>query len=74
MQGACLGVYFVFIGSCTTRAEDIRMAALVVSRLGGRVLRKIRGDIVVPGSMASKAQLEREGVGGILTRAGFEWR
>lgn len=75
MPLACLGVDFVFIGSCTNaRAEDIRMAARVVSILGGRVHRKIRGAIVVPGSMASKAQLEREGVGGILTRAGFEWR
>ncbi|CUX76644.1 3-isopropylmalate dehydratase large subunit [Candidatus Tremblaya princeps] len=75
MPLACLGVDFVFIGSCTNaRSEDIRAAAHVVRLMKGRVHRRIRGAIVVPGSMASKAQLEMEGVDDILTRAGFEWR
>jgi len=65
----------VFIGSCTnSRIEDLREAAAVVRRLGGRVASNIRLAMVVPGSGLVKEQAEREGLHEIFTAAGFEWR
>jgi 3-isopropylmalate/(R)-2-methylmalate dehydratase large subunit len=62
----------VFIGSCTNaRIEDLRAAASVVE--GRRVSSTVRA-MVVPGSMAVKAQAEQEGLDRVFTQAGFEWR
>ncbi len=63
----------VFIGSCTnSRIEDLRLAAKVIA--GKRVARKLKGALVVPGSMQVKAQAEREGLDKVFREAGFEWR
>jgi len=66
----------VFIGSCTnSRIEDLREAAAVVVKAGGR--RKadsVRRVLVVPGSGLVKRQAEAEGLDKIFTAAGFEWR
>lgn len=65
----------VFIGSCTnSRIEDLREAASVVRRLGGRIAPNIRLALVVPGSGVVKAQAEAEGLDKIFTGAGFDWR
>jgi 3-isopropylmalate/(R)-2-methylmalate dehydratase large subunit len=65
----------VFIGSCTnSRIEDLREAAAVVRRLGGRVASNVRLAMVVPGSGVVKAQAEAEGLDKVFTGAGFEWR
>jgi 3-isopropylmalate/(R)-2-methylmalate dehydratase large subunit len=65
----------VFIGSCTnSRIEDMRDAAAVVKRLGGRIAPNVRLALVVPGSGQVKAQAEREGLHEIFKAAGFEWR
>ena len=65
----------VFIGSCTnSRIEDLREAAAVVRRLGGRVAANVKLAMVVPGSGLVKKQAEREGLDAIFTAAGFEWR
>jgi 3-isopropylmalate/(R)-2-methylmalate dehydratase large subunit len=65
----------VFIGSCTnSRIEDLRAAAHVVRRLGGRIAPGIRLALVVPGSGLVKAQAEREGLDAVFRAAGFEWR
>ena len=65
----------VFIGSCTnSRIEDLREAAAVVRRLGGRVASNIRLAMVVPGSGLVKEQAEREGLHEVFRAAGFEWR
>jgi 3-isopropylmalate/(R)-2-methylmalate dehydratase large subunit len=65
----------VFIGSCTnSRIEDLREAASVVRRVGGRVAPGVRLAMVVPGSGLVKAQAEREGLHEIFRAAGFEWR
>jgi 3-isopropylmalate/(R)-2-methylmalate dehydratase large subunit len=62
----------IFIGSCTnSRIEDLRVAAGVVA--GRRVADGLRA-LVVPGSVAVKAQAEREGLDRIFAEAGFEWR
>ncbi|HEX4778209.1 MAG TPA: 3-isopropylmalate dehydratase large subunit [Acidimicrobiia bacterium] len=62
----------VFIGSCTnSRIEDLRAAAGVAR--GRRVKGGVRA-LVVPGSMAVKAQAEDEGLDRVFTDAGFEWR
>ena len=62
----------VFIGSCTnSRIEDLRAAAAVV--LGHTVSPRVQA-MVVPGSGLVKAQAESEGLDGIFTAAGFEWR
>ncbi|HKV75071.1 MAG TPA: 3-isopropylmalate dehydratase large subunit [Gemmatimonadales bacterium] len=62
----------VFIGSCTNgRVEDLREAAAVVR--GRRAAPGVR-VMVVPGSMAVRAQAEREGLDRIFTEAGMEWR
>ena len=61
-----------FIGSCTnSRISDLRAAAAVVE--GKSLAPGVRG-VVVPGSRRVKRQAEAEGLDGIFTRAGFEWR
>jgi 3-isopropylmalate/(R)-2-methylmalate dehydratase large subunit len=65
----------VFIGSCTnSRIEDLRDAAAVVRKVGGKVARNVRLAMVVPGSGLVKAQAEAEGLDQVFTAAGFEWR
>jgi len=65
----------VFIGSCTnSRIEDLREAAAVVRRIGGRVAKNVKLAMVVPGSGLVKAQAEREGLDQVFKGAGFEWR
>ena len=65
----------VFIGSCTnSRIEDLREAASVVKRVGGRVASHVKLALVVPGSGLVKAQAEAEGLHEIFRSAGFEWR
>ncbi|MDE2080858.1 MAG: 3-isopropylmalate dehydratase large subunit [Burkholderiales bacterium] len=65
----------VFIGSCTnSRIEDLREAAAVVRRVGGRVAANVRLALVVPGSGLVKAQAEAEGLHEVFRAAGFEWR
>jgi 3-isopropylmalate/(R)-2-methylmalate dehydratase large subunit len=65
----------VFIGSCTnSRIEDLREAAAVVRRVGGRVASNVKLAMVVPGSGLVKAQAEREGLDKVFKAAGFEWR
>ncbi|MGH2451564.1 MAG: 3-isopropylmalate dehydratase large subunit [Candidatus Limnocylindria bacterium] len=67
-----IAVDAVFLGSCTnSRIEDLRAAGEVVR--GRRVRPGLRG-LVVPGSMAVKAQAEREGLDRVFRDAGFEWR
>ena len=65
----------VFIGSCTnSRIEDMREAAAVVRRLGGKIASNVKLAMVVPGSGLVKEQAEREGLDVIFKAAGFEWR
>lgn len=65
----------VFIGSCTnSRIEDLREAAAVVRRVGGRIADNVKLALVVPGSGLVKAQAEREGLDAVFKAAGFEWR
>jgi 3-isopropylmalate/(R)-2-methylmalate dehydratase large subunit len=65
----------VFIGSCTnSRIEDLREAASVVRKLGGKVARNVKLAMVVPGSGLVKEQAEREGLDLVFKAAGFEWR
>ncbi|MBT9598800.1 MAG: 3-isopropylmalate dehydratase large subunit, partial [Vitreoscilla sp.] len=65
----------VFIGSCTnSRIEDMREAAAVVQRVGGRIAGNVRLALVVPGSGLVKAQAEAEGLDKVFKAAGFEWR
>ena len=65
----------VFIGSCTnSRIEDMREAAAVVRRLGGKVASNVKLAMVVPGSGLVKEQAEREGLDQVFKAAGFEWR
>ena len=65
----------VFIGSCTnSRIEDMREAAAVVQRVGGRVAANVKQALVVPGSGLVKAQAEAEGLDKVFIAAGFEWR
>ena len=67
-----IAVDTVFIGSCTnSRLEDLRAAADVVR---GRKVRAGLRALVVPGSMPVKAAAEAEGLDGVFTAAGFEWR
>jgi 3-isopropylmalate/(R)-2-methylmalate dehydratase large subunit len=62
----------VFIGSCTNgRIEDLRAAAAVAE--GRRVAPGVTA-IVVPGSTATRAAAEAEGLDRVFIRAGFEWR
>nr|WP_316639462.1 3-isopropylmalate dehydratase large subunit [uncultured Roseateles sp.] len=65
----------VFIGSCTnSRIEDMREAAGIVKRVGGRIAANVKLAMVVPGSGLVKEQAEREGLDLIFKTAGFEWR
>ncbi len=65
----------VFIGSCTnSRIEDLREAAAVVRRVGGRIAANVKQALVVPGSGLVKQQAEREGLDQVFKAAGFEWR
>jgi 3-isopropylmalate/(R)-2-methylmalate dehydratase large subunit len=65
----------VFIGSCTnSRIEDLREAAAVVRRVGGRVASNVKQALVVPGSGLVKRQAEAEGLDEVFKAAGFEWR
>jgi 3-isopropylmalate/(R)-2-methylmalate dehydratase large subunit len=62
----------VFVGSCTNgRLEDLRAAAAVLE--GRRIASSVR-MLVVPGSMAVRAQAEAEGLDAVFTAAGAEWR
>jgi 3-isopropylmalate/(R)-2-methylmalate dehydratase large subunit len=62
----------VFLGSCTNgRIEDLRAAAQILK--GRKVADTIR-MLVVPGSMAVKAQAEAEGLDKLFVEAGAEWR
>ncbi len=68
-----LAIDGAFIGSCTnSRLSDLRRAAAVVK--GRRVAPGVRKALVVPGSQAVKRAAEAEGLDGIFTSAGFEWR
>ncbi len=65
----------VFIGSCTnSRIEDLREAAAVVRRVGGKVAANVKVAMVVPGSGLVKVQAESEGLDKVFRAAGFEWR
>ena len=65
-------IQHVFIGSCTnSRIEDLRLAADVLR--GRRVASNVR-MLVVPASMAVKAQAEREGLDAVFSDAGAQWR
>jgi 3-isopropylmalate/(R)-2-methylmalate dehydratase large subunit len=65
----------VFIGSCTnSRIEDLREAAAVVRRVGGKVAANVKLAMVVPGSGLVKTQAEAEGLDKVFKAAGFEWR
>jgi 3-isopropylmalate/(R)-2-methylmalate dehydratase large subunit len=67
-----IGVDTVFVGSCTNgRMEDLRAAAEVLR--GRRVADGVL-MLVVPGSMAVKAQAESEGLDAVFTAAGAQWR
>src|SRR5450755_4645822 len=69
---AGIAVDTVFVGSCTNgRIEDLRAAAGV---LRGRKIRDGIRMLVVPGSMAVRAQAEQEGLDEVFTAAGAEWR
>src|SRR5664280_1091768 len=62
----------VFLGSCTNgRIEDLRAAAEI---LRGRHIDPHLRMLVVPGSMRVKVQAEAEGLDGVFTAAGAEWR
>ena len=70
LRRACVDT--VFLGSCTNgRLEDLRAAAEV---LRGRAVAPGVRMLVVPGSMEVKAAAEREGLAGVFTAAGAEWR
>jgi 3-isopropylmalate/(R)-2-methylmalate dehydratase large subunit len=65
-----IAVDTVFVGSCTNgRIEDLRAAASVLS--GRRVAVRM---LVVPGSMAVRAEAEAEGLDQVFLAAGAEWR
>ena len=65
----------VFIGSCTnSRIEDLRAAAAVLRKAGGRVAPNVKLALVVPGSGLVKTQAEAEGLHEVFLAAGFEWR
>jgi 3-isopropylmalate/(R)-2-methylmalate dehydratase large subunit len=67
-----IAVDTVFIGSCTnSRIEDLRAAAAIAD--GRKVHEGVR-TLVVPGSMAVKAQAEAEGLHDVFLAAGFDWR
>ena len=62
----------VFLGSCTNgRIEDLRVAAEL---LRGKRIDADTRMLVVPGSVAVKAQAETEGLDRVFLDAGAEWR
>ncbi len=62
----------VFIGSCTNgRLSDLREAARFIK---GRKVAKNTKLVVVPGSESIRRQAEVEGIDGVITAAGGEWR
>jgi 3-isopropylmalate/(R)-2-methylmalate dehydratase large subunit len=62
----------VFLGSCTNgRIEDLRVAA---DLLRGKHIDPDTRMLVVPGSVAVKAQAEAEGLDRVFLDAGAEWR
>jgi 3-isopropylmalate/(R)-2-methylmalate dehydratase large subunit len=62
----------VFLGSCTNgRIEDLRVAAEL---LRGKHIDPDTRMLVVPGSVAVKAQAEEEGLDKVFLEAGAEWR
>ena len=62
----------VFLGSCTNgRIEDLRVAAEL---LRGKHIDPDTRMLVVPGSVAVKAQAEAEGLDRVFLDAGAEWR
>ena len=62
----------VFLGSCTNgRIEDLRVAAEL---LRGKHIDADTRMLVVPGSVAVKAQAEAEGLDRVFLDAGAEWR
>ncbi len=67
-----VAITHAFIGSCTNgRLEDLRAAAAVVK--GRKVATGVLA-IVVPGSAATRAAAEAEGLDTVFRDAGFEWR
>ncbi len=67
-----IAVHTVFLGSCTNgRMEDLRAAADVLR--GRQVADGVR-MLVVPGSMAVRAEAETEGLDAVFTAAGAQWR
>ena len=67
-----IAVHTVFLGSCTNgRMEDLRAAADVLR--GRQVAEGVR-MLVVPGSMAVRAEAETEGLDAVFTAAGAQWR
>jgi 3-isopropylmalate/(R)-2-methylmalate dehydratase large subunit len=67
-----IAVDTVFVGSCTNgRIEDLRVVADV---LRGRKVADGLRMLIVPGSIAVRAQAESEGLGEVFTAAGAEWR
>jgi 3-isopropylmalate/(R)-2-methylmalate dehydratase large subunit len=69
---ASVPITHAFIGSCTNgRIEDLRAAAGVA--YGRKVAAGVKA-IVVPGSAATRAAAEAEGLDKIFREAGFEWR
>src|ERR1700722_7871502 len=67
-----IAVDTVFVGSCTNgRLEDLRAAADVLR--GKKVADGVR-MLVVPGSMEVKVAAEQEGLDGVFTAAGAQWR
>jgi 3-isopropylmalate/(R)-2-methylmalate dehydratase large subunit len=62
----------VFIGSCTNgRIEDLQAAAAFIA---GRTVAPGVRALAVPGSAATRAQAEQEGLHQLFIDAGFEWR
>ncbi|MCX8039350.1 MAG: 3-isopropylmalate dehydratase large subunit [Planctomycetota bacterium] len=69
-----LPIDVAFIGSCTNgRLSDLRAAAEVVRRHGGRVKPGVKA-FIVPGSEAVKRAAEAEGLHELFLAHGFEWR
>ncbi|GAA0576400.1 3-isopropylmalate dehydratase large subunit [Actinomadura livida] len=67
-----IAVDTVFVGSCTNgRIEDLRAVAGVLQ--GRKVADGVR-MLVVPGSMEVKKQAEEEGLDGVISASGAEWR
>jgi 3-isopropylmalate/(R)-2-methylmalate dehydratase large subunit len=67
-----IAIDHVFIGSCTNgRIEDLRAAGRIAR--GRKVAAGVRA-LVVPGSAATRAQAEAEGLDKLFRDAGFEWR